>query len=99
MPFAACVWYLSALCRWRSVFCHNAPSAASASTITAILGVQREASSMPDWASYKAHMEMGFRLGSKQRWGAQRCWDALSTFQACRCLVVLRFCRAFLQVS
>lgn len=45
----------------------RAASAASVNATTDILGVQREASSMPDWAAYKAHMEMGFRLGSKQR--------------------------------
>lgn len=32
-----------------------------------ILSLQREASSMPDWAAYKAHMDMGFRLSGKQR--------------------------------
>lgn len=36
-----------------------------------IVSLQREASSMPDWAAYKAHMDMGFRLSAKQRWVGQ----------------------------
>ena len=32
-----------------------------------ILSLQREATCMPGWAAYKAHMELGFRLGARQR--------------------------------
>ena len=39
----------------------------SATATVEILSLQREASSMPDWAAYKAHMDMGFRLSGKQR--------------------------------
>jgi hypothetical protein len=36
-------------------------------TMADVVSLQREAASMPDWASYKASMEMGFRLGARQR--------------------------------
>lgn len=41
---------------------------AAATATVDILAVQREATSMPDWAAYKAHMELGFKLGAKQRY-------------------------------
>ena len=42
------------------------PPSAAVATVE-IVSLQREASSMPDWAAYKAHMDMGFRLSAKQR--------------------------------